>query len=136
LLYKNTDKQIVADTDSKPLVWIASSRRDMRAMPKDVRRSFGVALYTVQMGPPDGISQCARPGRGGDREACGAAFKGAAAKLGLSEGLCVHSLRHTFGTRTAKLAIVQTLMGPGSYKTTQKYVHLTDDDLMHATALV
>jgi hypothetical protein len=25
-------------------------------------------------------------------------------------------------------------MGHGSYKTTQKYVHLTDDDLMHATA--
>jgi phage-related protein len=44
----------VADTESKPLVWIASSRRDMRAMPKDVRRSFGVALYAVQMGltPP------------------------------------------------------------------------------------
>ena len=43
-------------TESKPklLVWIASSRRDMRAMPKDVRRSFGVALYAVQTGetPP------------------------------------------------------------------------------------
>ena len=43
-------------TESKPklLVWIASSRRDMRAMPKDVRRSFGVALYAVQSGetPP------------------------------------------------------------------------------------
>jgi phage-related protein len=32
------------------LVWIASSRHDMRAMPKDVRRSFGVALYAVQTG--------------------------------------------------------------------------------------
>jgi len=44
----------VTDTKPRPLVWIASSRRDMRAMPRDVRRSFGVALYAVQMGltPP------------------------------------------------------------------------------------
>src|SRR5258708_11737256 len=36
------------------MVWIGSSRRDMRGMPKDVRRSFGVALYAVQIGetPP------------------------------------------------------------------------------------
>jgi phage-related protein len=35
-------------------VWIASGRRDMRAMPKEIRRSFGVALYAVQTGvtPP------------------------------------------------------------------------------------
>jgi phage-related protein len=44
----------VSETDPKPLVWIASSRRDLRAMPKEVRRSFGVALYAVQTGetPP------------------------------------------------------------------------------------
>ena len=44
----------MTDAGPKSLVWIASSRRDMRAMPKDVRRSFGVALYAVQMGltPP------------------------------------------------------------------------------------
>lgn len=38
----------------KTLSWIASSRRDMRALPKEVRRSFGVALYAVQIGemPP------------------------------------------------------------------------------------
>ena len=36
------------------LIWIASSRRDMRALPKEIRRSFGVALYAVQIGemPP------------------------------------------------------------------------------------
>lgn len=65
------------------------------------------------------------------------AFKGACLKLGLSSKLNVHSLRHTFGTRMAKLAkpaLVQTLMGHGSYKTTQKYVHLADEDLMAATA--
>jgi phage-related protein len=38
----------------KSLVWVGSSRRDMRALPKEVRRSFGVALYAVQTGetPP------------------------------------------------------------------------------------
>ena len=33
----------MTDTKPKALVWIASSRRDMRAMPREVRRSFGVA---------------------------------------------------------------------------------------------
>lgn len=64
-------------------------------------------------------------------------FKAAALRLGMDPKLNVHSLRHTFGTRTAKVAkpaIVQALMGHGSYKTTQKYVHLVDDDLMAATA--
>jgi phage-related protein len=44
----------VIDLKPKSLIWIASSRRDMRAMPKEVRRSFGVALYAVQTGltPP------------------------------------------------------------------------------------
>jgi phage-related protein len=38
----------------KTLVWIASSRRDMQALPKRVRRSFGVALFAAQAGvtPP------------------------------------------------------------------------------------
>jgi integrase len=64
-------------------------------------------------------------------------FKSACEALGLSDKLNVHSLRHTFGTRMAKVAkpaLVQALMGHGSYKTTQKYVHLTDDDLAEATA--
>ena len=64
-------------------------------------------------------------------------FKAACEKLGLDSKLNVHSLRHTFGTRTAKIAkpaLVQTLMGHGSYKTTQKYVHLVDDDLIAVTA--
>jgi hypothetical protein len=72
-----------------------------------------------------------------DHQAFYRAFKAACLKLGLSSKLNVHSLRHTFGTRMAKIAkpaLVQTLMGHGSYKTTQKYVHLTDDDLMAATA--
>ena len=38
----------------KRLVWIASSRRDMRVLPKEARRSFGVALIAAQTGetPP------------------------------------------------------------------------------------
>jgi phage-related protein len=34
----------------KEIVWIASTRRDMRTLPKGVRRTFGVALWAVQMG--------------------------------------------------------------------------------------
>ena len=38
----------------KELIWISSSRRDMRALPKRVRRTFGVALFAAQTGmtPP------------------------------------------------------------------------------------
>lgn len=38
----------------KELIWIASSRRDMKHMPDGVRRAFGLALYGVQCGetPP------------------------------------------------------------------------------------
>jgi len=45
----------------KKLSWIASSRRDMRAMPKEVRRTFGVALYAAQIGETPPI---AKPLRG------------------------------------------------------------------------
>ncbi len=45
----------------KSLVWIASSRRDMRALPKEVRRTFGVALFAVQTGETPPI---AKPLRG------------------------------------------------------------------------
>lgn len=45
----------------RTLGWIASSRRDMRTLPKEVRRSFGVALYAVQIGETPPI---AKPLRG------------------------------------------------------------------------
>lgn len=45
----------------KRLTWIASSRGDMRALPKTVRRSFGVALFAVQIGETPSI---AKPLRG------------------------------------------------------------------------
>jgi phage-related protein len=47
--------------DRKPLYWIASSRKDLKAMPERVRKNVGTALLDVQHGekPAD-----ARPLRG------------------------------------------------------------------------
>jgi len=39
----------MADTE-KPLEWIASSYKDLMALPVDVRRLFGFALSLAQMG--------------------------------------------------------------------------------------
>jgi phage-related protein len=38
------------EPEPKELVWVGSSRRDLRAFPPAVRRSFGVALFAVQLG--------------------------------------------------------------------------------------
>ena len=45
----------------RPIVWIGSSRRDLRAMPQQVRREIGQALYTAQRGMTD---PAAKPLRG------------------------------------------------------------------------
>jgi phage-related protein len=37
----------------KPVVWIGSSRRDLRGMPQQVRRDVGQALYAAQQGTTD-----------------------------------------------------------------------------------
>ena len=37
----------------KPVVWIASSREDLRVMPQQVRRDIGQALYAAQLGETD-----------------------------------------------------------------------------------
>lgn len=37
----------------KPVIWIGSSRRDLRTMPEEVRRHIGQALYTAQQGDTD-----------------------------------------------------------------------------------
>ena len=34
----------------KPVRWVGSSRKDLRAFPKDVRRDIGQALYAAQHG--------------------------------------------------------------------------------------
>lgn len=36
--------------DIKPVVWIGTSRRDLRKLPQDVRDEFGYALYLAQTG--------------------------------------------------------------------------------------
>ena len=36
--------------DTKPLKWVAGSYKDMMALPVDVRRLFGFALYLAQKG--------------------------------------------------------------------------------------
>jgi phage-related protein len=43
------------EPEPKELVWVGSSRRDLREFPPAVRRTFGVALFAVQLGekPPD-----------------------------------------------------------------------------------
>ena len=37
----------------KPIVWIGSSRRDLKKFPKRVRFDIGQALYAAQMGDTD-----------------------------------------------------------------------------------
>jgi phage-related protein len=41
-------------TDERQLLWIGSSRQDMRLLPEKVRRAFGLSLFAVQCGetPP------------------------------------------------------------------------------------
>lgn len=41
------------DDNLKPVIWIGSSLRDLRALPPDVRRDIGQALYTAQQGETD-----------------------------------------------------------------------------------
>lgn len=59
------------------------------------------------------------------------AIKRACKTLGYDEELCIHSIRHTTGTRAAQSfdgPMVQNIMRHASYQTTQKYVHLNDKD--------
>jgi len=48
------DDDLDDEPDPRELIWIGSSRKDMRAIPPTVRRAFGVSLYAVQVGetPP------------------------------------------------------------------------------------
>jgi integrase len=65
------------------------------------------------------------------------AFKTACYKLNYSADLCVYSLRHTALTRAARKnagAKVQNFAGHKNYKTTQKYIHLSDEDNVDVAA--
>jgi phage-related protein len=39
--------------DEKPIIWMGSSRADLRSFPEQVRRDMGQALYTAQQGETD-----------------------------------------------------------------------------------
>ena len=41
------------DEDVRPVIWLGSSRADLRAMPEQVRRDIGQALYAAQQGLTD-----------------------------------------------------------------------------------
>ena len=45
----------------RPLIWIGSSRRDLRGFPRKVRRDIGLALFAAQQGETD---PAAKPLRG------------------------------------------------------------------------
>ena len=46
--------------EEKPLEWIASSHKDLMALPADVRRRFGYALSLAQMGEQDDAAKVLR----------------------------------------------------------------------------
>jgi phage-related protein len=50
----------------KPVIWIGSSRDDLRTMPQQVRRDIGQALYAAQQGETDPAAKALR-GFGGTR---------------------------------------------------------------------
>jgi phage-related protein len=50
----------------RPVIWIGSSRRDLRGMPKKVRQDFGQALYAAQQGETDPAAKPLK-GFGGSR---------------------------------------------------------------------
>jgi phage-related protein len=54
LYQKRHNEMTVADDtepiEPKPLIWVASSKKAIRGFPKEVRRTFGQALYDAQTG--------------------------------------------------------------------------------------
>jgi phage-related protein len=44
----------------RPVVWVGSSRRDLRAFPRPVRREAGQALYAAQQGETDPAAKVLR----------------------------------------------------------------------------
>jgi phage-related protein len=49
----------------RPIVWVGSSRRDLRAFPREVRRDIGRALYAAQEGETDPATKPLRGFGGG-----------------------------------------------------------------------
>jgi phage-related protein len=40
-------------SSERPIVWVGSSRRDLRGFPREVRRDIGQSLYAAQQGEMD-----------------------------------------------------------------------------------
>jgi phage-related protein len=47
-------------SSARPVVWVGSSRRDLRAFPRVVRREMGQALYAAQQGETDPATKVLR----------------------------------------------------------------------------
>lgn len=63
---------------------------------------------------------------------CYLAVKAAAKAMGLSDDFTLYSLRHTTGTRAARGnsgPMVQKFLRHRDFRTTQKYIHLADEDV-------
>jgi phage-related protein len=41
------------DSMDRPIIWVGSSRKDLRGFPREVRRNIGQALYAAQQGDTD-----------------------------------------------------------------------------------
>jgi phage-related protein len=52
---------MISPPDLKPVIWIGTTQRDLRAMPDEVQADFGYALYVAQLG---GSHRLAKPLKG------------------------------------------------------------------------
>lgn len=43
----------IAEEVGRPVVWLGSTRREIRTFPREVRRDIGAALYAAQQGETD-----------------------------------------------------------------------------------
>lgn len=55
------NEDVAADSEEKPVFWVASSRKDLKKFPKAVRTTFGQAIYDAQTG---GKHPAAKPLKG------------------------------------------------------------------------
>ena len=101
------------EPEPKQLVWVGSSRRDLREFPPAVRRTFGVALFAVQLGeaPPD-----AKPLKG----------FGGAGVLELIEDHKGSTYRAVYTVRFATRIYVLHAFQKKSQKTAQRDLDLVD----------
>ena len=97
----------------KPLHWIASSLADLRAFPRAVQRSIGVALRTAQFGRKH---ESAKPLRG---------FKGAGV-LEVVEDLDGNTYRAVYTVRFADHVYVLHVFQKKSKKGTQTPKHVVE----------